>query len=124
MEEGRVALEGFRENADGFLFTLTAQDIGLRLGFRNQHGAFTLSARAHTLRHFRDAFYRAELFDYTSAEQWQLNGAQDSIARAAHKVRALLDSYQLPPIDPATDAAVCDYIARRKAELGRQPQEF
>jgi trimethylamine--corrinoid protein Co-methyltransferase len=79
---------------------------------------------AHTLRHFRDAFYRAELFDYTSAEQWQLNGAQDSIARAAHKVRALLDSYQLPPIDPATDAAVCDYIARRKAELGRQPQEF
>jgi trimethylamine--corrinoid protein Co-methyltransferase len=37
---------------------------------------------AHTLRHFRDAFYRAELFDYTSAEQWQLNGAQDSIAGA------------------------------------------
>jgi len=79
---------------------------------------------AHTLRHFRDAFYRAELFDYTSAEQWQLNGAQDSFARAAHKVRALLDSYQLPPIDPAIDAAVCGWIARRRAEIGQRPQEF
>ena len=53
MEEGRVALEGFRENADGFLFALTAQDIGLRLGFRDQHGAFTLGTCAHALRHFR-----------------------------------------------------------------------
>ncbi|HMO60409.1 MAG TPA: trimethylamine methyltransferase family protein [Roseiflexaceae bacterium] len=72
---------------------------------------------AHTMRHFRDAFYRAELFDYNSAEQWELNGSPDSYTRAADKVRQLLAAYQPPELNPAIDAALRAFVVRRKAEL-------
>jgi trimethylamine--corrinoid protein Co-methyltransferase len=72
---------------------------------------------AHTMRHFRDAFYRAELFDYNSAEQWELEGAADSYARANQKVKQLLAEYEPPAIDPAIEEALLDYMARRKSEL-------
>lgn len=71
----------------------------------------------HTLRHFRDAFYRAELFDYNSAEQWELNGAEDSYTRAHKKVKKLLAEYEAPALDPAIEEALVDYMNRRKHEL-------
>jgi len=74
---------------------------------------------AHTLRNFRTAFYRAELFDYNAAEAWQLDGALDSEARAAKKVEQLLYHYELPPLDPAIDDELQDFMARRKRELTR-----
>jgi trimethylamine--corrinoid protein Co-methyltransferase len=73
---------------------------------------------AHTMRHFRDAFYRAELFDYNSAEQWELNGSPDSYTRAAEKVQRLLAEYAAPPLDPGIEATLRAFIARRKEELG------
>ncbi|HEY3229343.1 MAG TPA: trimethylamine methyltransferase family protein [Roseiflexaceae bacterium] len=79
---------------------------------------------AHTMRHFRDAFYRAELFDYNSDEQWQLNGAEDSYVRANKKVKQLLASYEPPPLDPAIDEALHDYITRRKAAIALEPHDF
>src|SRR5215213_1977224 len=60
---------------------------------------------AHTMRHFRDAFYRAELFDYNSAEQWELNGSEDSYTRAGRKVKQLLSNYQPPVLDPSLETA-------------------
>jgi trimethylamine--corrinoid protein Co-methyltransferase len=79
---------------------------------------------AHTMRHFRDAFYRAELFDYTSAEQWELNGSQDSYARATAKARALLAGYEAPPLDAGVEAALREFVARRKAEIALLPKDF
>jgi len=76
---------------------------------------------AHTLRHFRSAFYRAELFDYNSYEQWEMNGAQDSYARANQKVKQLLAEYQPPALDPAIEEALADFMTRRKAEIERKP---
>lgn len=72
---------------------------------------------AHTLRHFRDAFYRAELFDYNSAEQWELNGAEDTYARAHKKVNRLLASYDCPPLDPGVEEALTDFIKARKTAI-------
>ena len=71
----------------------------------------------HTMRHFRSAFYRAELFDYNSAEQWVLDGAKDANQRAHEKVRQLLRDYEPPALDPAKDEAIRHYISQRKAEL-------
>jgi trimethylamine--corrinoid protein Co-methyltransferase len=71
----------------------------------------------HTMRHFRTAFYRAELFDYNSAEQWTIDGAKDANQRANEKYKQLLQSYQPPPLDAAVDEALLDYIARRKREI-------
>jgi trimethylamine--corrinoid protein Co-methyltransferase len=79
---------------------------------------------AHTRRHFRDAFYRAELFDYGAAEQWEQTGAEDSYTRANKKVKQLLAGYQPPPLDPAVEEALTDYITRRKAEIAREPGDF
>ncbi len=79
---------------------------------------------AHTLRHFRTAFYRADLFDYTSAEQWELNGAEDSYARAAGKVTQLLSGYEPPALDPALAEALQEFVARRKAAIALEPHDF
>ncbi len=71
----------------------------------------------HTMRHFRSAFYRAELFDYSSAEQWEIDGARDAYQRAHAKVNRMLKEYEPPEIDPGLEEALLDYIARRKAEI-------
>lgn len=71
----------------------------------------------HTMRHFRTAFYRAELFDYHSAEQWEIDGSEDSFARASRKVKELLAGYEPPPLDAAVQEGLSDYMARRKEEI-------
>jgi trimethylamine--corrinoid protein Co-methyltransferase len=71
----------------------------------------------HTLRNFRTAFYRAELFDYNSAEQWAIDGSLDANQRANAKYKQLLRDYEAPELDPALEEALLDFIARRKAEI-------
>ena len=70
----------------------------------------------HTMRHFRTAFYRAELFDYNSAEVWAEAGSEDAYARANKRVKKMLASYEAPPLDPAKDEELLDFMARRKPE--------
>jgi trimethylamine--corrinoid protein Co-methyltransferase len=79
---------------------------------------------AHTMRHFRDAFYRAELFDYNSAEQWELNGSADSYTRASGKVKQLLAGYEPPALDPGAEQALRDFMAQRKAAIALEPHDF
>jgi trimethylamine---corrinoid protein Co-methyltransferase len=71
----------------------------------------------HTMRHFRTAFYRAELFDYNSAEQWEIDGAKDAYARASEKVRELLGTYEAPELDPGMEEALREFVTRRKTEI-------
>lgn len=71
---------------------------------------------AHTMRHFRTAFYRAELFDYDSAETWEANGGFDSVQRANKKWKQMLRDYEKPPLDPSVDEALRDFMERRKRE--------
>lgn len=75
---------------------------------------------SHTMRHFRTAFYRAELFDYESAEAWQANGSIDSYQRANAKWKQQLKEYERPPLDPAIDEALREFMTKRKAEI--EPQ--
>jgi len=77
----------------------------------------------HTMRHFRTAFYRAELFDYNSAEQWVIDGAKDGNQRAHEKFKQLLKDYEAPALDSAKEEAIQDYISRRKADLLPNAQE-
>jgi trimethylamine--corrinoid protein Co-methyltransferase len=79
---------------------------------------------AHTMRHFRDAFYRAELFDYSSAEQWELNGSRDAYARANAKLKQLLAGYQAPALDAGVAQALHEYVARRKLAIAHEPHDF
>jgi trimethylamine--corrinoid protein Co-methyltransferase len=71
----------------------------------------------HTMRHYTTAFYRSDLFDYDSFDQWQENGSQDATTRANAQVKELLAAYEQPELDPAVEEALEKYITQRKAEL-------
>jgi trimethylamine--corrinoid protein Co-methyltransferase len=72
---------------------------------------------AHTMANYQSAFYDFELADNNSYEQWSAEGSQDQLQRANRRWKALLQAYQPPPLDAATDEALRDYMARRKQAL-------
>lgn len=69
---------------------------------------------AHTQANFESAFYRSPLADNNSFEQWEAEGSQDMIQHANTLWKKMLREYEAPPLDPAVDAALLDYIQRRK----------
>ncbi len=70
---------------------------------------------AHTIANFETAFYRSEVADNNSFEQWQEDGSLDAPQRANRIWKRMLAAYEAPPIDPAVDEALLDFVARRKA---------
>jgi trimethylamine---corrinoid protein Co-methyltransferase len=70
---------------------------------------------AHTQANFENAFYRSPLADNNSYEQWEAEGSPDMTKRANALWKKQLAEYVLPPMDPAIDEALLDYMARRKA---------
>jgi trimethylamine--corrinoid protein Co-methyltransferase len=71
----------------------------------------------HTLANFETAFYRSEVADNSSYEQWLEDGALDAAQRANRLWKARLASYEPPPIDDAVDEELREFVAHRKAEL-------
>src|SRR3954463_11014412 len=69
---------------------------------------------AHTQANFETAFYRSPLADNNSFEQWDAEGAQDMNKRANTQWKKMLAEYEAPPMDPAVDEALLDYVKRRK----------
>jgi len=57
------------------------------------------------------------LFDNNSFEQWQAEGAQDATERALSMARQMLNEYEEPALNEATNDALLDYIARREREI-------
>jgi trimethylamine--corrinoid protein Co-methyltransferase len=95
LSENGQALDAIRENGPGQHFLGTA----------------------HTLANFETAFYRSETADNNSFEQWQEDGGLDAAQRANRIWKRMLADYEPPPIDPAVDEALLDFIARRKASF-------
>jgi len=75
---------------------------------------------SHTRAHFEKAFYRSKIADNNSFEQWELEGSMDAAQRANGIWKRMLNDYELPPLDPAIDEALLDFVARRKAEFPDQ----
>jgi trimethylamine--corrinoid protein Co-methyltransferase len=74
----------------------------------------------HTLRHYETAFYDPVLSDSSSFEQWRDAGETTTEQRAAALCEKVLADYEPPPIDDAVDAALQDFVARRKASMPDQ----
>jgi trimethylamine--corrinoid protein Co-methyltransferase len=72
---------------------------------------------AHTLANFETAFYRSEIADNNSFEQWQEDGSLDAAQRANRIWKRTLAEYEAPPIEPAVDEALNEFINRRKASM-------
>jgi trimethylamine--corrinoid protein Co-methyltransferase len=72
---------------------------------------------AHTMAHYKTAFYEPRLSDSNSVEQWEEQGSKDAARRAFDRWNELLARYEPPPLDPAKRESLEDYVARRKAAL-------
>jgi trimethylamine--corrinoid protein Co-methyltransferase len=70
---------------------------------------------AHTQANFENAFYRSPLADNNRYEQWEAEGATNLSKRANVMWKKMLSEYVPPPMDPAIDEALLEYIAKRKA---------
>ena len=98
LDDDQFALDGFAEVGPGKHF------------FGSQH----------TLRHYETAFYEPALSDSNSFEQWRDAGETTAEQRAAVMVHETLANYEAPAMDDATDAALEEFVARRKAEMTDQ----
>jgi trimethylamine---corrinoid protein Co-methyltransferase len=74
---------------------------------------------AHTLERYSTAFYDPLIAIRQGYEAWFEAGAQDAAQRAHHKWKSLLAEFEPPPLDPAVDEALLDFVARRKRELAK-----
>ncbi|HYC07298.1 MAG TPA: trimethylamine methyltransferase family protein, partial [Candidatus Binatia bacterium] len=72
---------------------------------------------AHTLANFETAFYRSEVADNNSFEQWLEDGGLDAAQRANAIWKRMLAEYEAPPLDDAIDEALLEFIVKRKAVL-------
>jgi trimethylamine---corrinoid protein Co-methyltransferase len=83
---------------------------------RNGPGQHFLGT-AHTLANFETAFYRSDIADNNSYEQWLEDGSLDAAQRANAIWKRMLREYEAPPIDPGIDEALQAFIAERKASM-------
>jgi trimethylamine--corrinoid protein Co-methyltransferase len=82
-----------------------------------RHGGHFLGAE-HTMTRFRTCFYRPLLSSTENFERWQSKGARDATTRAGEIWRTAIEGYTAPPMDLAVQAALQDFVARRRTEIG------
>ena len=71
----------------------------------------------HTQARFKSEFYQSTLADRTGYDAWLDAGSQDTAQRAYKIWKELLKQYQPPPLDPAINDALKEFVARREREL-------
>jgi trimethylamine--corrinoid protein Co-methyltransferase len=72
---------------------------------------------AHTLANFETAFYRSEIADNNSFEQWLEDGGLDAAQRANGIWKRMLREYEAPTLNEGIDEALGEFIAKRKASM-------
>ena len=71
----------------------------------------------HTQNNFKTAFYRSPITDNNSFEQWQSDGSLDHAQRCNARFKKLLAEYEAPPLDPAIDEALVEFVQQKKASM-------
>ena len=70
---------------------------------------------------YQTAFYQPLLSDWQNFENWRDGGAEDATMRA-HKIwKQLLEEYQEPKLDQATQEQLDAFVAKRVEEGGAPP---
>jgi trimethylamine---corrinoid protein Co-methyltransferase len=72
---------------------------------------------AHTIARYEREFYRPIVSDRLSIGQWEDAGSLDAAQRANRVWKELVQNYEKPPIDPAIEDELREYVARRTREL-------
>ncbi len=95
---------------------LAIDDAGLATeAYREAGPGQAFLGTAHTLAHFETANYLSDLADTASYEAWTEAGSEDLERRAHRRWKEMLAGYQAPPLDPAVDEALLDFMARKKS---------
>jgi len=97
-------------------FEVNEETLGFDALAEGGPGAHMFGAQ-HTLRHYQSAYWDSGLNDDQPWESWDEQGGEDSMVRANRKWKQVLRAYEAPPLDQATDAALQDFIARKKASM-------
>jgi trimethylamine--corrinoid protein Co-methyltransferase len=71
----------------------------------------------HTSENFENANFRSEMADNNSFEQWSEDGSKNAEERAYEKWNKMLVEYEQPPIDPAIDEELKDFIRQKKDSM-------
>ena len=71
----------------------------------------------HTMQNYETAFWDSALADNEPYEKWVAAGSEDAAVRANKAWKKALADYEAPPLDEATDEALLDFVARRKASM-------
>ena len=97
---------------------LTLDDNAMALdAFREVGPGHHFLGCSHTMANYETAYYRPMLADNESFEQWQEGGELRADQRAHKAWQQRLADYQPPPLDPAIDDALKDFINRRKNSM-------
>ena len=72
---------------------------------------------AHTQDNFETAFYRSNVADNNSFEQWRDEGEKDAAQRANRIWKEMLENYEAPPIDSGIDEALLEFVRTRKTSM-------
>ena len=73
---------------------------------------------AHTMARYETAFYAPLLSNWDNHDAWVERGKINAYTRANTIWKKMLGEYEKPPIDPAIDEALRDYMDRRKRGIG------
>ncbi len=72
---------------------------------------------AHTQDNFETAFYRSNLADSNSFEQWSAEGSLDHAQRANTSWKQWLTDYVPPPLDSGIDEELIAFISEKKSSM-------
>jgi trimethylamine--corrinoid protein Co-methyltransferase len=70
-----------------------------------------------TIKHFRDAFVRPQLFDYTHNQLWTAEGSKDLWQRARERAKRCIAEAERPAMDSSRYEELLAFVARRKTEI-------
>ncbi len=73
---------------------------------------------AHTLERFRDCFWRPTIASTENFDRWTRSGSNDHAKRSDARWKAMVDSYERPPLDDAIEEELVEFVEHRAAELG------
>ena len=68
----------------------------------------------HTRANFEEAFYRSNISDNNSFEQWEADGSQDASQRANKICKKMLEEYEMPAMDTTVNEALLEFVRKRK----------
>ena len=71
----------------------------------------------HTLRHYQSAYWDSALTDDQPFETWSEQGGIDYAQLANQRWKDLLNTYEAPAMEAATDEALKDFTARKKSAM-------